>query len=395
MCGPVIIVNRRHLVLAGAGHAQLDLLAALVRERLDGWDISLITPQPDFHYSGMLPAIIAGTVPPTAAAIPVATIAGKAGMQVYLASVIALDTAAQTVSLSSGATVPYDLLSLDVGSSAAGLETPGARIHAFAMRPFSAALGLTTRLDGEFQVRAPGDVIPMVVVGAGAGGVEIALALRSRVLRAGFTPQVTIVDAAATDRLPLPGFSAASRLATHTSLVRRGISVVGGMVTSVDADAVTVRVEVERRTSRLPSAATAWVSGPAAHGWLAASGLHCDAAGYPLASANLSLNSADGVSRIFGAGDCVVLRDAVATPKAGVFAVRMAPVLAANMLAVARGEQPRATFTPQRDFLALLSTSDGAAILRWRAVTVESRWATWLKSWIDERYVRRYRSLAP
>lgn len=386
-------VTRRHLVLAGAGHAQMDLLAALVRERLDVWEISLITPQPDFHYSGMLPAIIAGNASPTAATIPVATIARAAGMQVHLASVIALDIAARTLSLSNGATVRYDLLSLDVGSTAAGLDVPGARQHAFAMRPFSAALGLIARLDAVCRQRARGEVVPIVVVGAGAGGVEIALALRARVQRAGFTPQLTIVDAAATDGLPLPGFSASSRQRAHEALSRRGIAVVGGRVTSVAPDAV--MVEAQQRESRRPSAATAWVSGPAAHGWLASSGLSCDTAGYPLASATLALSSVQGRASIFGAGDCVVLRDAGAMPKAGVYAVRMAPVLAANVLAIARGEQPRATYTPQRDFLALLSTGDGSAILRWRGVTAESRWAQWLKTWIDARYLRRYRDLSP
>lgn len=386
-------MTRQHLVLAGAGHAQLDLLAALVRERPAGWDISLITPQPDFHYSGMLPAIIAGNVPPTAAAIPVALIARAAGIHVHLASVISLDTAAQTLSLSNGATVPFDLLSMDVGSTAAGLDVPGARQHAFAMRPFSAALGLIARLDAVFRQRARGEVLPIVVVGGGAGGVEVALALRARVLRAGFAPRVSIVDVTATDGLPLPGFSAASRVAARDALTTRGVAVVGGAVTAVAPDAV--MVNVQQQALRVPSVATAWVSGPAPHGWLASSGLICDAAGYPLASATLALRSATGAASIFGAGDCVVLHDVGATPKAGVYAVRMAPVLAANVLAVARGEPPRATYTPQRDYLALLSTSDGSAILRWRGVTVESRWAQWLKTWIDERYLRRYRDLAP
>ena len=385
-------MTRRHLVLAGAGHGQLDLLAALVRERLDGWDVSLVTPQPDFHYSGMLPAVIAGTLSPTAATIPVAAIARAAGIQVHVASVTALDAPARTLTLSNGATLPFDLLSLDVGSSASGLDTLGAREHAFAMRPFSAALGLISRLDMVFRQRARGETIPIAVVGAGAGGVEIALALRARVLSAGFTPQVTIIDAAASDGLPLPGFSAVSRTAAHASLSRRGVAVIGGTVTAVTSDAV--MVTTQQHESAVTSAATAWVSGPSAHRWLASSGLTCDAAGYPIASSALALASSNDTSSIFGAGDCIVLRDASATPKAGVYAVRMAPVLASSVLAAAHGVRSRATFSPQRDYLALLSTSDGSAILRWRAVTVESRWAQLLKTWIDDRYLRRYRDLA-
>jgi NADH dehydrogenase FAD-containing subunit len=76
-----------------------------------------------------------------------------------------------------------------------------------------------------------------------------------------------------------------------------------------------------------------------------------------------------------------------------VYAVRMAPVLAANVLALMRGEAPRAIYTPQRDFLALLSTGDGRAVLRWRGFALESRWADRMKTWIDTAYLSRYRTL--
>ncbi len=49
---------------------------------------------------------------------------------------------------------------------------------------------------------------------------------------------------------------------------------------------------------------------------------------------------------------------------------------------------------PQRDFLALLSTGDGSALLRWRGIALEGRWVQQAKTWIDESYLRRYRTLA-
>ena len=377
-----------HLVLAGAGHAQLDLLSALVRQPLAGWDVTLVTPLPAFHYSGMLPAVIAGLVPADAASIPVAAIARKAGLRVIESAVTALDAPARLLTLASGARVSFDLLSLDVGSVPAGSAVPGVLAHAFPMRPFTAALGLMTRLDEAASAMSPGATIPAVVVGGGAAGVEVALAVRARILAAGHRPQVTIVDAAAADGLPLAGFSPPSRTLALRALAARDITFVCGDITGVDADAVSVAVNGHERA--LASIATAWVTGSAPSPWLTASGLACDHAGYPFASDTLALDAAETV---FGGGDCVGLRDAPATPKAGVYAVRMAPVLAANVVAVARGNTARARYTPQRSFLALLSTSDGRALLRWRSVTLESRWAQWLKTRIDERYLRRYRTL--
>ncbi len=382
-------VSDRRLVLAGAGHAQLDLLAALAARRLEGWQVVLVTSQPDFHYSGMLPAIIAGAEPLDAASIPVAAIARAAGIDVREVAVTGLDAGNRTLALSDGASLSFDLLSLDVGSAAASIDAPGARDFAFAMRPFASAVGLLDALDAACRGRAPGESVPAAVVGGGAAGVEIALAVRARILAAGRTPAVTIVDASATDGLPLAGFGPSSRRLAATALSRRDVALCCAHAKRVTADALLV--EANGRETLLPSVATAWVTGSAPQPWLAQSGLDCDARGYPLASSTLSLTADDS---IFGGGDCVTLRDFPATPKAGVYAVRMAPVLARNVLAGASGDPTRVMYAPQRDFLALLNTGDGRALLRWRGVTLESQWASWLKHRIDASYLQRYRDLA-
>ncbi len=346
-----------------------------------------MTPQPAFHYSGMLPAIVAGAVGPDAAQIPVAAIGRAAGMHVLEDSVTALDAAARTITLRSGAEISFDLLSLDVGSGVAHTKVPGVAEHAFAMRPFSAALALVVALDRALAIAPRGSAVPAVVVGGGAAGIEIACAMRARIRAAQRLPRVTIVDATAQDGLPLAGFATASRRLAHRALVSRGIALVAGAVTAVRADSVLTDA---LEHAELPSVATAWVAGPAAHPWLARSGLECDARGYPIATSTLTLNSD---ATILGGGDCITLRDAIETPKAGVFAVRMAPVLASNVRALARGEHELTQYMPQASFLALLSLGDGAALLRWRGLTLESRWAQRLKTRIDERYLRRYRAL--
>jgi selenide,water dikinase len=198
-----------------------------------------------------------------------------------------------------------------------------------------------------------------------------------------------IVDASIADGTPLGGFAMAARSRAGRALARRGIALLSGQVIAVEADAV--RVQSADGEQMLPSVATAWVTGPSAPPWLAESGLQCDDRGYPLIDDSLAL-TADGTA--FGAGDCVTLRHAPQTPKAGVFAVRMAPILAANVRAAMMGLPSAERYTPQANYLALLSTGDGSALLSWRGVALESRWAHHLKRWIDDRYLRRYRALA-
>ncbi|MCC7053435.1 MAG: FAD-dependent oxidoreductase [Gemmatimonadaceae bacterium] len=385
---PVRRLSRRHLVLAGAGHAQLDLLAALSHGVPDGWDVTLVTPQPAFHYSGMLPAVIAGLEPASAAEIPVGAIARAAGISVAVDAVAALDARSRSLTLRGGRTIGYDILSLDVGSVPAGLDVPGVPAHAHPVRPFVQALALMARIDERIRETTHGAALAMTVVGGGAAGVEIAFAIRARVMRAGRLPRITIVDAGAGGGLPLPGFATAARERAALALSHRGISVRAARVLRVHPGSI--EVDVDGREETLATCATAWVTGPAAHPWLGASGLPCDAGGYPLASRTLQL---DGDGTAWGGGDCVTLRDAGRTARAGVYAVRMAPVLAANVLATMRGDTARVHFAPQPDFLALLSTGDGCALLRWHGVALESRWAQRLKTRIDTSYLQRYRAL--
>jgi NADH dehydrogenase FAD-containing subunit len=382
-------VTRKHLVLAGGGHAQLDLLAALTRTPLQEWDVTLLVPNPMFCYSGMLPAVMAGTATVADSQIPVAQIAMQAGIRVREAVIIALSTSTKMITLSDGSTLKYDLLSLDVGSAISGANLPGAADLAFPMRPFLRAIDLLTTLDAHIAASHTNASVPIVVVGGGAAGVEIAFALRARIEARHRRANVTIVDALASDGLPMHGFAENSRRLAARALRARGIAVQCGNVTEVSRDHIVMNGA--NGTVTLPSVATAWVAGPAAHAWLKSSGLECDVRGYPLASQTLALN-AD--ASVFGGGDCVSLRYAPDTPKAGVFAVRMAPVLARNVIDAANGLPLTVTYTPQRDFLALLSTGDGRALLRWRGIALEARWAQMLKTRIDVGYLKRYRALA-
>lgn len=48
-------------------------------------------------------------------------------------------------------------------------------------------------------------------------------------------------------------------------------------------------------------------------------------------------------------------------PKAGVYAVRMGPIIAQNVVNFVNGK-PLADYVPQREFLALLAAGDGTSV---------------------------------
>ena len=141
--------------------------------------------------------------------------------------------------------------------------------------------------------------------------------------------------------------------------------------------------------TRVASALTVWLTGAAPNELVRRSRLAKDARGFVLVDP--TLREAGGAP-VWGAGDCVTLDEAPWVPRAGVYAVREAPVLAHNLRAALGGGRPR-RYRPQRHFLAALDTADGRAFVRWRGLAAHARWALALKDAIDGRFVRRYQGL--
>lgn len=215
-----------------------------------------------------------------------------------------------------------------------------------------------------------------MIVGGGAAGVEVACAVATVLDRAGHRRQVTILEGSESI---LSDYSKRFRLRAESILAARGIEIrTGARVEKVEPGAVHLQ-----DNSSLMSGLTVWLTGAAAWPLFAPSGLPVDKKGFLLVDDSLR-SIAD--SRVFGAGDCVTLARHPETPKAGVFAVREAPVLWGSLLAgIEGGKPPR--YEPQSNFLSLLNTGDGKALLRYKGLVAHTRWARRLKDRIDRKFM--------
>lgn len=367
----------RRLVLLGGGHAHVEVLRQFARRRATGVECVLVTPAPHHHYSAMVPGVIRGAYGEDDPILDLVALARAARARLVLAPATHVDPASRTVRTMAG-DVQFDCCSCDVGSAAAGLaDTPGAAAHAHALRPIAGLAGLRAALA---RLAADGPaVVPACVVGGGAAGVEVALAVDDALRIAGRRPAVVLVEREAT---LLPGHGARARRLALRALAARGIATHPATdVTAVAADAVTL---ADGRT--LPSACTVWVAGAAAPPVVADSPLPHDAAGF--LRVDRTLRAVDGAP-VWGAGDCVALEGAPWVPRSGVYAVRQGPVLAHNLRAALEGGTPR-RYRPQRAALALLAIGDGRAIASWRGLACEGTWVWRLKDRIDRRWVARY-----
>jgi selenide, water dikinase len=371
-----------NLILLGGGHAHLHVLESLASTEWPPVRPILISPRARQFYSGMIPGYLQGQYSEAQLSIDLAGLCRAAGAEFVEAAALRVDPDAREVHTVAG-TFRFSLLSLDIGSAPGGLELPGVRDHAVPLRPLSAVVALRRRFDQLVRERSPsGTPVRIAVVGAGAGGIEIALALQRRAPDCGGGAAVLLVDGGSQI---LTDYSGRAQEKIRRILRERGIELMlEREVVAVSPEAICV-AEGERISADL----VIWATGATPPPLLDASPLPRSEAGY--LSVDSTLRAVDG-SRIWGAGDCVGLAGHD-LPKAGVFAVREGPVIAHNLRAALADDAPR-EYRPQSSYLSILNTADGQALLRWRALVVHSRLAWRLKDRIDRAFVRRFAVLA-
>ncbi len=364
----------KRVLLLGAGHAQLAVLEALARGgRRPPVEWLLVSPGDRFLYSGRVPGWVAGRFDPGACSFALAPVAQAAGVEFLQGRAVALDAAAQCVTLADGRQLEYDLLSLDTGGTQDRDRLPGARDNALFLRPLEGF----AQLWRQTLVLAGERALDVIVVGGGAAGTEIALAVRQALER---PATVTLVA----DGGLLPGHAAGARRRAEFALQQHDIQLLPGRCTAIEPWHVclgNLRVACD-----VPIIAT----GSDAPAWLRTSRLALDAEGFVSTGPTLQSTSHPNV---FATGD-VSARADHPHPRSGVHAVRAGPVLSRNLLGWLAGAR-LSHHTPQRRALYLLSTGNGRAIASWGGLSAEGRWAGRWKDRLDGAFLARYSGLGP
>ncbi len=380
--GPV----RTDIVLLGGGHAHVHVLKAFAMKPEPGVRLTLVTRDLETPYSGMLPGVIAGLYTEAEAHIDLLRLSAVTGTRLIHAEAVGIDRARKRVELAGRPPIAYDLLSIDVGITPALSHVAGAAEHGIAVKPIGSFLGKFATL--RERCRAPDGPRRIVVIGGGAGGVELILSVRSHLLadaRAAGMDEAAFYFALATDGEILPTHDAKVRASFRRVFAERGIP----LHEQRRACAVTATAIELEGGQPIPADAVLVTTGAAAPRWFRDTGLSLDKDGFiAVGPALQALNDAD----VFGAGDCVTL---VETPreKAGVYAVRAGPPLARNLRRRARGE-PLKPWRPQTRHLALISTGERYAIASRGAFEIEGAWVWRWKDWIDRRWMRMYQDTA-
>lgn len=369
----------RDVVLIGGGHSHVQVLRMQAMNPLPDARLTVIVDRSTAIYSGMAPGFVAGEYTAQALSIDVRPLARRAGVRFIEAACVGIDPVAKQVHLQGRPPVAYDLASLNVGSTVAHTDLPGVAEHALPTRPISR---LVRGVDEVLSKAQHNGKLDVVVVGGGAGGVELAFCLLARLKRDGIEASVVLVNA--DDRL----FSARSPQLSRrlsSAAAARGIRVFQGARVQACLPAAVVLESGEH----VPSGLTVWVTGARAPAFLGDSALPVDHRGFVWVDDTLQV---EGHPDLFAVGDCAVLRSWPEIPKAGVYAVRQGPHLRDN-LKQRLLQRSLVPYRPQRDFLTLLNLGDGTAIGAKHGIAMQGRWVWRIKDWIDRRFMEKFQVL--
>lgn len=375
------IIPSTHLVLVGGGHSHVQVLKRLMMrpEERASLRVSLIAREVHTPYSGMLPGHVAGMYGFDEMHIDLAKLCQATNVRLIVDEVEHIDPQAQVVIGKSHPALSYELLSLNSGASpglgaieVAGGVTPVKPIGRF----LEAWKEIRTSISESI---ARGKRISLVVVGAGAGGVELALAIAKAF--EGSEPGLLDLKLVESQGEILAGHNSFMRRWAQRRLSEAGVTILKGFQVAKREPKCLVNGQGEQ----IRADHVMWTTGVSAPAFIQHSGLSLGAGGF--VSVNKFLQSTSH-SNVFAAGDVADLKGQ-SRPKSGVYAVRAGPILAENLVRIYDG-RPLKPYRAQAKALAIIGNYQGSAAASRGGFFAAGRSVFRVKQWIDRRFMKRF-----
>ena len=371
------------VVLLGVGHTNAHVLRMWKMKGLPDAQLICVSNMWKASYSGMMPGVLAGQYPVEQMEIDLARYCASAGARLVVGKVTGIDREKRWLLFEDRPEIPFDVLSIGIGSvPASPPETSDDTL--LAIKPMQTFLPrLRAKLDSITD--SSRKTLDVAIVGAGAGGTEIAFCLSAR-LKKWYPDREFNVSLVTSSAHVGTGCVERTVALIEEELRDRGIRArTGQRVRGVANGELTFQ-----NGERISCDLAIWATSATAPELLGQLGLETDQRGFLLTQPDLRVL---GDPSIFAVGDTGTMQDSP-TPKAGVFAVRQGPVLWANIKRTLKG-QPLEVYKPQRDFLTLLNLGDDRAIAQYKGRAFRGRWCWRLKDYIDSKFMRMYQDYKP
>lgn len=356
----------KKLVLAGGGHGHINILKELIKKPLKGYEITLITDYKRQYYSGMLPGFIEGIYTEEEISFDVEELCRKAGVKYINEKIVKIDAHEKTVKTNEAGKYDFDYISMNLGSYAKNLYKIGE--NATYVKPIFSIVEFMRKIDRDVENSCSSSK-KMVIVGGGASGIELSMAFRERYR----DMDITVVS----KRDILYRFNERTRLKAKQTMKEKKIKL------------ITNEALKEVLSSEI-------ITSGEKHGYdylivsNGVSGTPIDFAGYEVTEENFLKVNSDLCANEYSIamGDMISIREYPETPKAGVFAIRQAPILYKNLLRMLEGCSRREEYCPQKKYLQVLNCGGKKAILNYADYSLKGHLSWKLKDYIDRKYMK-------
>ncbi|MFK7762687.1 MAG: FAD-dependent oxidoreductase [Roseobacter sp.] len=359
----------RKIVLVGGGHTHALVLNALKNGPLERASVKVINPGKTAPYSGMLPGFVAGHYKRCDLDIDLDALCAAVGATLVEGRANAIDLDSKQIHLDDGSSVPYDLASIDVGITSQMHALPGFANYGVPAKPLAT---FATQWDA---FRSKLGVKSVAVIGGGIAGAELAMAMSHAMRSDPCDTSVKLLDRGKV----LSSNSATAQKHMRRELKKSAVEI----LEHVDVAQITRTAIVLRTGEDIQASFVVGAAGATPHAWIAQTRLR-QQSGFIEIDESLQTSAPD----VFAVGDCAHMTFDP-RPKAGVYAVRQAPVLLANIKNALSGDalQP---YRPQSDYLKLVSLGGKRAFGEKRGLGMSGSLIWRLKDKIDRDFMGQF-----
>jgi NADH dehydrogenase FAD-containing subunit len=352
------------VVLAGSGHAHLEVIKEIPQEQLAKHRFILVSPFEKTYYSGLIPKLISADINTQKLTIESAAYAQAKGFEFIKSSVESIDQKQNKITLKNGETLNFDILSLNIGGTPQEIKTmsPLTTVH---LRPFDNFIQGLERINKTIEnINRP----RFIVVGGGPAGVEVAVALKTRFNKnQKLGAEVFILTEG--ERLCATYSELISKKILY-KIISIGIDVYFNEPVSEIFDQFILlksgkKLEFDFILIVTPTKPSPLISKPVD-------------------------NSLRLAPNIFAIGDCTKMKNYSKLPRSGVTAVHQGKHLAQSICQLLEGTSPK-DFKPKKNSLNILITGEDIARAIWgTSYSVESKLLFKIKNWIDTNYMQKF-----
>ncbi len=340
----------KRLILCGCGHGHIHILKNS-RKFLKNIEIIVITDNKYQYYSGMYTGFLDGIYRHDEICFDVEKICHENNTKFILDKVVSIDSKNNVV-ISKNHKLEYDYLSVNLGASQNTISFDKSVINS---KPINNIIDLKDRISIEDN--------SIVILGAGASGLELAFALKN------IYPDKTI-SIITKGHIQMEGFNKSSNKKVKSLLHSKGIKLYENQKIN---DVNDIQIPYDKLIMCIGS-----------------KGVDVDFGNLPVTDKNFLLS--DEFLRvsenIFAVGDCVSFRKYPNLPKAGVYAIRQSSILFKNIVRTLKSED-LIEYVPDSNPLQILYCSNEKALLNYKNLSLYSHFSFLIKKYIDRKYMTK------